>query len=289
MMTRRHVLRRTTQAATAMAVGSPLAELLAEPERRGFKIGACDWSIGRPADAANFEVARQIGLDGLQLSLGTGDDDMKLRKPEVQRQFKDAAGKAGVRIASLAIGELNNVPYKSDPRAEVWVRDSVAVMQALGVKVVLLAFFGKGDLADDKEGTEEVIRRLKLVAPSAEKAGVVLGLESWLSAEATLRIMDRVGSSAVKMYYDVRNSTERGYDICKEIRMLGKERICEFHMKENGCLLGKGPVDFGKVRDVINDIGYTGWLQIEGGVPPGSGLAASCAGNLKFLRGLFPG
>ena len=117
---------------------------------------------------------------------------------------------------------------------------------------------------------------------------MVLGLESWLSAEDTLRIMDRVGSSAVKMYYDVCNSTDRSYDIHKEIRQLGKERICEFHMKENGHLLGNGPVNFEKVRDSINDIGYSGWMQIEGAVPPKADVVTSYVSNLKFLRRLFP-
>ena len=287
-LTRRRMLSHTAQAATALALYPMFAPLLAAPEKRRFKIGACDWSLGKLADAASFEVAREIGLDGVQVSLGTAADDMKLRQPAVQEQFKDAARKAGVQIASLAIGELNNVPYKSDPRTEAWVSDSVPVMQALGIKVVLLAFFGKGDLAGDKAGLEEVIRRLKKVAPRAEQAGVVLGLESWLSAEDTLRIMDGVGSPAVKMYYDVCNSTDRGYDICKEIRQLGTERICEFHMKENGCLLGKGPVNFEKVRDAINDIGYTGWMQIEGALPPNANLVVSYATNLKLLRSLFP-
>lgn len=288
MLTRRQMLHRTAQATTALAVSSPISQLLAAPAKRSFKIGACDWSIGKLADPASFEVARQIGLDGVQVSLGTAADDMKLRQPEVQQQFRDAAKKAGVQIASLAIGELNNVPYQSDPRTEAWVSDSVPVMQALGVRVVLLAFFGKGDLIGDPAGTDEVIRRLKKVAPEAERAGVVLGLESWLSAEATLRIMDRVGSPAVKMYYDVCNSTDRGYDIYQEIRQLGKERICEFHMKENGCLLGQGPVNFEKVRDAINDIGYTGWMQIEGALPANANLVVSYAANLKLLRSLFP-
>lgn len=288
MITRRQMLQRTAQAATALAISSPFAALLGASEKRRFKIGACDWSIGKQADPSAFDVAKQIGLDGVQVSLGTAADDMKLRKPEVQQQFKDAARKAEVQIASLAIGELNNVPYKSDPRTEAWVSDSVTVMQAIGVHVVLLAFFGKGDLVGDNEGTDEVVRRLRKVAPRAEKAGVTLGLESWLSAEDTLRIMDRVGSPAVKMYYDVCNSTDRGYNIYKEIRQLGKERICEFHMKENGCLLGKGPVNFEKVRDAINDIGYEGWMQIEGAIPPNSSLMTSYTANLTFLRGLFP-
>ena len=288
MLTRRHMLQRTARATAALAIGPTVTSLLAAPEKRRFKIGACDWSLGKLADPASFEVARQIGLDGVQVSLGTASDNLKLRQPEVQQQFKDAAKQAGVQIASLAIGELNNVPYKSDPRTEAWVRDSVPVMQALGVKVVLLAFFSKGDLVGDKAGTEEVIRRLKTVAPRAESARVILGLESWLSAEDTLRIMDRVGSPAVKMYYDVCNSTDRGYDIYKEIRQLGRDRICEFHLKENGCLLGKGPVNFEKVRDAINDIGYAGWMQIEGAVPLNANLVTSYAANLKFLRGLFP-
>jgi sugar phosphate isomerase/epimerase len=161
-------------------------------------------------------------------------------------------------------------------------------MQALGVKVVLLAFFGNGDLVGDEPGTQEVIRRLKQVAPKAEKAGVIFGLESWLSAEDTMRIIDRVGSPAVKMYYDVCNSTDRGYDICKEIRWLGKKRICEFHMKENGSLLGHGKVNLERVRDAINDIGYQGWMQIEGAVPPGAQLLESYTANCQYLRGLFP-
>src|SRR5690242_5909909 len=180
-LTRREMLVRTAQTASALALSAEFAPLLAAPEKRLFKIGACDWSIGKMASPAAFEVAKAIGLDGVQVSLGSASDDMKLRKAEVQQQFKEAAKANGVDIASLAIGELNNVPYKSDPRTEAWVSDSVEVMQALGVKVILLAFFAKGDLVGDKEGTDEVVRRLKKVAPKAEKAGVTLGLESWLS------------------------------------------------------------------------------------------------------------
>ena len=281
------MIKRGAQAAASLAFLSSLAPLLAAPATRKYKLGACDWSIGKMAQPSCFELAKQIGLDGVQVSLGSAADNMKLRQAEVQQQFKEAARKAGQQIASLALGELNNIPYKKDARTETWVSDSVEVMQALGVKVILLAFFGNGDLVGDKDGTAEVVRRLKKVAPKAEKAGVVFGLESWLSAEDTVRIMEAVGSPAVKMYYDVCNSTDRGYDICKEIRWLGKKNICEFHLKENGFLLGKGKVDLQRVRDAIEDIGYEGWMQIEGAVPPKGDLVQSYIANQKFVRGLF--
>jgi L-ribulose-5-phosphate 3-epimerase len=274
-------------AVATLTLSSPLAPLFAAPGGRRFKIGACDWSIGQMADPAAFAVAQQIGLDGVQVSLGTVANDMHLRQAEVQQQFRAAATKAGLEVASLAIGELNSIPYKSDPRTVGWVRDCIGVCRALGGRVVLLAFFGQGDLRGDKAGTDEVVQRLRAVAPQAEQAGVVLGVESWLSADEHLEILHRVGSKAVQVYYDVCNSTDRGYDIFKELHLLGRERICELHFKENGALLGQGRVDFKKVRAALDDIGYRGWIQIEGAVPPGAGMLESYQANCRFLRGLL--
>lgn len=289
----RHTLRLTRRdflaASLAATTLSPLKHLFAAEARPRFKIGACDWSIGKMADPAALELAKQIGLDGVQVSLGTLANDMHLRRPEIQQRYKDAAKKSGVEVLSLAIGELNSIPYKSDPRTIQWVSDCIDVCHAMGCRVILLAFFHNNDLRNDKAGTDETVRRLKEVAPKAEKAGVILGVESWLSAEDNMRIIDRVGSRAVQVYYDVANSTERGYDIGKEIRWLGKQKqICEFHMKENGALLGQGRIDFKKVRAAIDDIGYRGPMQIEGAVPPGGKLIESYIANLRFLREIFP-
>jgi sugar phosphate isomerase/epimerase len=286
LLRRREALRRSLYAAAGLSLASRFEPLLSGATSRRFKIGACDWSLGKMDDPGAFELAREIGLDGVQVSLGTVSNDMHLRQTEVQAQFKQAARQAGMEVASLAIGELNNIPYKKDPRTIQWVSDCVDVCQALGVHVVLLAFFGNDDLRDDKAGIDEVVRRLKEVAPKAEKAGIFLGIESWLNAEQHLEILDRVGSSAVRVYYDVCNSNDRGYDIYKEIRRLGK-LICEFHAKENGTLLGQGKVDFKRVREAMDDIGYTGWIQIEGAVPPGQPILDSYRANCRFMRGIF--
>jgi L-ribulose-5-phosphate 3-epimerase len=285
-ISRREMIRHSAQATAWLALAAHCAPLFAASGKRRYRLGACDWSIGKMGDPRAFEVAKEIGLDGVQVSLGTAADDMRLRKPEMQQQYLAAAKQAGLQVASLAIGELNSIPYKSDPRTVQWVSDSIDVCKALGVRVVLLAFFGNDDLREDKTGVDEVVRRLKAVAPKAEKAGVILGIESWLSADQHLEILERVGSKSVQIYYDVCNSNDRGYDIYKEIRQLGK-RICEFHAKENGSLLGQGKVDFHKVRAAMDDIDYTGWIQIEGAVPDGKPMLESYQANCKFMRGIL--
>jgi sugar phosphate isomerase/epimerase len=204
----------------------------------------------------------------------------------VQSEYRAAAKKAGVGIASLAIGELNTFPYKRDPQTIPWVRDSIQACKALGCNVVLLAFFNNNDLKGDTAGKDEVVRRLKEVAPLAEKAGVKLGIESWLSADEHVEILNQVGSPAVAVYYDCCNAHSQGYDIYKEIRQLGK-KICEVHAKENGFLLGQGQVDYRKVREALDDIGYRGWIQIEGAVPKGQGMLESYKANCAFMRKTF--
>jgi len=274
-------------AAGAAATGSFCPEILRADEPPRLRIGACDWSLGMAGNPAALELARQIGLDGVQVSFGKPGGEHDLRQAPVRRTYLEAAERQGVKIASLGMGVLNNVPYASVPEAETWVAECIEVMPELGVNVVLLAFFGKGDIQGQPELQQEVIRKLKLAAPRAERAGVVLGIESWLSAQDHLRILEAVASPAVQVYYDVANMTERGYDIFQELRLLGRQRICEIHCKENGRLLGQGKVDFVRVKAVLDEIGYRGWLIIEGAVPKGRAVRDSYALNQHYLRSLF--
>lgn len=285
-LSRRSVIKRTVLTAGLAALG-PRVALGQDPEKgRWFKIGACDWSLGKHSDLGAFAVAKEIGLDGVQVSLGTVANDMQLRRADVQEAYRAESERQGIAIASLAIGEMNSVPYKSDPRAEEWVRDSIAVCTALGVTNVLLAFFSAGDLRDDPQGVDVVVERLKKVAPRAEDAGVNLAIESWLSGAQHLEIIERVGSPSVKVYYDLGNSHLRGYDIYQEIRDLGTKYICEFHAKDYDNLFGQGKVDFPKVREAMDAIGYSGWIQIEGAKP--LGLFESYKADCKYLKSVFP-
>ena len=284
------VRRQFIQSLTILGTSSCIDfEYLASLKHKKYNIGACDWSLGQNSKLAAFDVAKSIGLDGVQVNLGTRQDGMHLRNKNTQIQFRDKAKETGIAISSMAIGELNNVPYKSDNQTDAWVFDAIDAAKFFNVEVVLLAFFSKNDLRNDAKGVDTVIQKLKQVMPYAEKNKITLGIESYLTAEEHLDIMDKVGSNNLKVYYDFRNAQDAGNDIYHEIKLLGNKNICELHLKENGAFLGKADIDWVKVSRALNDINFhpAKWMQIEGALPPKYDFINGHQQNLTFLKSIF--
>lgn len=270
-----------------LAPGEPALGERALPERAAYSLplGVCDWTIGKAGDPAAFEVAARLGLDGVQVSLVPKGDTLALANEEFRGSFLRAVKRSGIPIASFAIGDLNDVPLKSDPRAEAWLDKGIEVAAAMDVGIILVPFFGKGELRNDPAGVDAVVAALKRLATKALARGVILALESYLSAGEHLRILERVGSPAVRVYYDVANSQDAGYPILDEIRRLG-DRIVEVHAKDTRDLYGKGSMDFPAVVRALEDIGYRGWFVIEGTKTP-LGVEESVRYDADYLRLVF--
>lgn len=265
MIERRHFLGALTGAAT-------LPTFAATPKK--FPIGACDWSLGKKQDIDTFEIAKEIGLEGIQVSFSTPGSDFDLREKAIREKYYERVDQTGIQIASLGMGILNQMPLATNPESIDWVADAVDTMATmkrersdLAPTVCLLAFFSKGDIKGKPDLMEAVIAKLKKVAPAAEENGIVLGIESYLSADDHLKIIDAVGSPTIQVYYDTANSNKMGYDIYEEVVQIGAERICQIHCKENGNLIGEGEVDFVRFAESLKKADYNDWLIIEGSMP----------------------
>lgn len=277
--------------------------LLAENPKHRFRIGACDWSIKKKLELDAFRLGRELGLDGIQYSFDQANEGMDLRSKENRQAVRKVVEQTGVGIASLAIGRLNRVPLSSTEEAERLVVECIQTMAKLKEEaadlgdeklasmvapdIVLLAFFGQGDINGKPDLIENVIEKLKRIAPSAEKHGFTLGLETRLNEDDHRHIMESVDSPAVKVYYDVANADKLGYDIFQEIKSLGSENICEIHCKEIGFLLGQGRIDFNRLKDVIEGIGYKAWLIIESATPKGMEVEEAYRHNAAYLKSVF--
>lgn len=278
-------------AALGWAGSSSIAAFAAD----SFKIGMCDWNLrddkGKGGTCRPELIPRAVEahLRGLQVSVGMNPSQIPLREKSVRQQYKELCKQHNFTVNSVAAGSiLNSIPLASEPESAVYVIDAIEAAADLGAKNILMAFFGRGDLRYqnyagemrklqeqpfnewelDQRGVDRVVAALKQIVPRAEDLGVALGLENTLTAKQNVDIIERVGSPILQVYYDIGNSTSNGYDVPNEIRMLGNERICEIHLKDNGRDVERfdspnAQINWPVVAQAIKDIGYDKWYTIE--------------------------
>jgi len=254
--------------------------------RPRLKIGVTDWNLEMTGRIEALGRAKRLGFDGVQISLGRKvvDGQLPLDNPKLIAQYRDESRRLGIPIDGTCLDRLHDDCLKDSGAAPKWIADAIRITAAVGVRVLLLPMFFRCDPApNDFDYVGSVLREL---APDAEKAGVVLGLEDQLSAEENVRIMDLARSHAVQVYYDVGNSTRWNHDVLREIPWLGRDRICQFHLKDNPHYLGEGTIDFAKVLAAIQGIGFGGYANLETDAPSKS-VDADMRRNLAFIRGLL--
>ncbi len=271
-------------AAGALSAAVSHRQLIGYAAKKGvnFKVGVTDWNLKRTVKIESIALAKKIGFDGVQVSIGR---QMQLKDETLQKAFLAESKNIGLPIASLCLDILHVNGLKSDPLGLRWVSESIPIAKTMGVKVILLPFFGKWALETQAE-KDYVGDALREIAPASEKAGIILGLEDTISARDNVRIMERSKSPAVLTYYDVGNSTQHGFNIIEEIRWLGRARICEVHLKDNPNFLGQGKIDFTAVVDALADIEFDKWAQLECDSPTRS-VENDMNTNLKFIRGVI--
>jgi sugar phosphate isomerase/epimerase len=106
---------------------------------------------------------------------------------------------------------------------------------------------------------------LKAAGAQAEKAGVIIGVETALPAKDDVKLLADIHSPAIRSYFNFANALQTGRDLLDELRTLGRERICQIHCTdEDGVLLENNKrLDLPAVKRVLDGIGWRGWLVIE--------------------------
>lgn len=258
-------------------------QAFSKPSLAGCKIGVTDWNLKQTGKPEAVALAKSLGFAGVQVSLGIKPvgGHLALDDKGVQDTYLQAAKRERIPLAGTCLDILHVNYLKNDKLGQKWVADGIPITKRLNARVMLLPFFGKGALATRAE-QDYVGDVLKELAPEAARAGVILGLEDTISAEDNVRIMERAQSPAVLVYYDVGNSTENGFDIAKEIRWLGRDRICQIHLKDT-TYIGEGRIDFAEVMKSIAAIDYRGFANLETSTPSGS-VPDDMRRNLKAVR-----
>ena len=255
------------------------------------RVGMTDWNLGQRGDITKIALAREIGLDGIQVSVQYPTDGAPtLRDTKTQAAFTRAALDNGIQICSLAIGNPGKarLPMHTNPAFAILLVEAVEIAHNLGTNNILLPILGDSHIdMTNQAQVDGFVVMMKEVARYAERYGVVIGLEDWISAEDNIKIVDAIGSEYVGVYYDCHNIVPRVKDIYVEPKMLGK-RIHQIHVKNANMLLSQpgGRVDWPRMAQEFYDIGYRGWYVLETG-SPSKDIVADTRANIDYVKKTF--
>jgi L-ribulose-5-phosphate 3-epimerase len=256
------------------------------------RVGMTDWNLGQRGDISKIALAREIGLDGIQVSVQypTDGSSPTLRDGRTQAAYKRAALENGIQICSLAIGNpgKSRLPMHTSPAFAILLAEAVEIAHNIGTNNILLPILGDSHIdMTNAWQVDTFVAMMKEVARYAEKFGVVVGLEDWISAEDNLRILDAIGSDYVAVYYDAHNIVPRVKDIYAEPKMLGR-RIHQIHVKNANMLLETpgGRIEWPRMAREFYDIGYRGWYVLETGSPT-KDIVADTRANIEYVKRTF--
>ncbi len=265
--------------------------------RQRYKIGVCDWMILKRQKLGAFQLTKDIGADGVEVDMGSLGKletfDNALAKPEVRQQFLDKARELNLEICSLAMSGFYAQSFAERPTVLRMVQDCIDTMTVMNVKIAFLPLGVLSDLVRHPEHRAAVVERLKAIGPRAEKAGVVIGVESELDAAAQVKLLEEIGSPAIKCYFNFANAIQNSRDLIAELRALGKERICQIHCTDqDGVWLQDDPkIDMPKVKQTLDDMGWSGWLVIERSrsAKNSRDVKGNFGANTAYLKKIFQG
>jgi sugar phosphate isomerase/epimerase len=262
-----------------------------------YKVGVCDWMILKRQKLGAFQWTKDIGADGVEVDMGSLGKretfENALVDPAVRQQFLDTARETGLEICSLAMSGFYAQSFAERPTVPRMLQDCIDTMTAMNVRVAFLPLGVLGDLVKRPELRPAVVERLRTVGPRAEAAGVVIGLETALDAANEVQLLEDIGSPAVKSYFNFASALQNDRDLIGELQTLGKDRIVQIHATdEDGVWLENNPrLDMPRVKQVLDAMGWKGWLVIERSRDARNGrdVLGNFGANARYLKKVFQG
>lgn len=238
--------------------------------QQNFRFAACDWMMLKRQKLGEFQLAKDIHADGIEMDMGPLGSrpqfDNKLRDPHFQELFPRTADSLGIEVPSVAMsGFFAQSLLKRENYREL-VQDCLNTMKHMKSQVAFLPLGGCGkEWVTDPVLRAELIHRLHTIGEMAKREGKVIGIRTGLDAKESKRMLKEIHSDGIKIYYNLQDAVDSHRDVCKELKVLGKDRICQIHASlTDSVTLDKDPrINMRQVVKTLKQIGWRGWLVVE--------------------------
>ena len=262
-----------------------------------YKVGVCDWMILKRQKLGEFDLARQLGSDGVEMDMGgLGKREMfdnKMRDDKEAAHFKSVADSLGIEIGAIAMSGFYAQDLTKRDNYMALVEDCFDTMSKMGdVKVAFLPLGGCGnDWPKDKAKRAIIVKRLRAIGEAAKARGKRVGIDTPLDAKGNLKLLKEIKSDGIAIFYKWQTIVENGWDIVKDIKKLGAKNICAIHASNTDrvWLRNDSTINVPLIKKALDEMGWSGWLFVERSrdVKMVRNVKMNYGANVHYLKSIF--
>ena len=275
---------------------SPVLAQQANTLSHRYKVAACDWMMLKRQKLGEFKLSHEIGADGVEMDMGglgkRDTFDNKLHQVYFQELFKKTAAEYQIEVPSIAMSGFYGQSFLKHRNYRVLIDDCIKTMQVMGAKIAYLPLGGCGnDWKTDDEQRRRLVSRLHVAGEMAHSEGLVIGIRSGRSAKEDIKLLEQINSEGIQIYFSVQEALDNKRDLYKELKTLGRKRICQIHISEtDGVTLPHSKnIDMHRVKEQLDKMGWSGWLVVERSRDAGDvrNVKKNFGMNIRYLKEVF--
>ena len=275
---------------------SPVLAQQANTLSHRYKVAACDWMMLKRQKLGEFKLSHEIGADGVEMDMGglgkRDTFDNKLHQVYFQELFKKTAAEYQIEVPSIAMSGFYGQSFLKHRNYRVLIDDCIKTMQVMGAKIAYLPLGGCGnDWKTDDEQRRRLVSRLHVAGEMAHSEGLVIGIRTGLSAKEDIKLLEQINSEGIQIYFSVQEALDNKRDLYKELKTLGRKRICQIHISEtDGVTLPHSKnIDRHRVKEQLDKMGWSGWLVVERSRDAGDvrNVKKNFGMNIRYLKEVF--
>jgi len=250
---------------TTFSVSSDEGETAVKRFKKAIILGMVE---GNLSTTDKFKLARDVGFDGIEIP--------PLTAPEAVEDIQKAVAESGIPAHSIIFGGWGKPLSHPDPKvADEGLQELAAALKVaaqVGADGVLLVPAVVNKDTRYVDAYKRSYERLKRAIPLAEQLRVKINVEEvWnkflLSPLEFAKYVDEFQSPWVRAYFDVANVVDFGWPedwILTLGTRIDKIHIKDFRRSDRAWPpLGEGDVDFPRVMQALDEVGFSGWLTCE--------------------------
>lgn len=277
---------------------APVWAQRADAQSPRYKVAACDWMMLKRQKLGEFKLSHEIGADGVEMDMGglgkRDTFDNKLHQPHFQELFKKTAAEYKIEVPSVAMSGFYGQSFLKHHNYRVLVDDCLKTMQVMGARVAYLPLGGSGkEWKTDAELRRQLVSRLHVAGEMAHAEGLVIGIRTGLPAKEDIKLLKEIDSEGIKIYFSVQEALDAKRDLYRELKTLGRERICQIHISEtDGVTLPHSKnIDMPRVKQLLDRMGWSGWLVVERSRDANDvrNVKKNYGTNVRYLKEVFQG